>query len=180
MFARTTGVGIANIRRLLTFFAGELDSASNVLSPALVELEQALIVSFLCNNLHNYSASLESRSRPAASWQVRRAEEYIVANWDKPITIEDLARETSSSARSLFRQFGRSRGQSPMAFLKEVRLRHARDLLERTESNLSVTETALACGFGNLGHFAGDYFKRFGERPSEILKRKAVPQATAD
>ena len=177
VFARTTGVGIANIRRLLTFFAGELDSASNVLSPALVELEQALIVSFLCNNLHNYSALLESRSRPAATWQVRRAEEYIVANWDQPITIEDLARETSSSARSLFRQFGRSRGQSPMAFLKEVRLRHARDMLERTRLNLSVTETALACGFGNLGHFAKDYFKRFGERPSETLKRNkaAVP-----
>ena len=183
VFERTTrvnGSGIANIRRLLTFFAGELDSASKVLSPALVELEQALIVSFLCNNAHNYSAFLESGTRPVASWQVRRAEEYIEARWDQPITIEDLARETSSSARSLFRQFKRNRGQSPMAFLKDVRLRHARDMLARTDENPSVTETAVACGFGNLGHFATDYFKRFGERPSDTLKRnKAVSPQTA-
>jgi AraC-like DNA-binding protein len=183
VFDQTHGVnaaGNANIRRLLSFFASELDSStSNVLSPTIVELEQALIVSFLCNNLHNYSAFLESRSRPSASWQVRRAEEYIAAHWNQPITIEDLARETSSSARSLFRQFRSSRGQSPMAFLKDVRLRHARDILERAGFHPSVTETAIACGFGNLGHFATDYFKRFGERPSDTVKRNKSVSAEA-
>jgi AraC-like DNA-binding protein len=173
------GAGINNIRRLLTFFASELDSSSNLLSPTIVELEQALIVSFLCNNPHNYSAFLESRSRPPASWQVRRAEEYVEAHWNRPITIEDLARETSSSARSLFRQFRKSRGQSPMAFLKDVRLRHARDILQRSGLSPSVTETAIACGFGNLGHFATDYFKRFGERPSDTVKRNKSVSAQA-
>ena len=144
-------------------------------SLAVAELEQALIVSFICNNPHNYSAFLEDRTRPAASWQVRRAEEYIEAHWDQPITIEELARVTSASARSLFHQFKRSRGQSPMGFVKEVRLKHARQMLQRTDLRHSVTETALACGFMNLGHFAKDYFKRFGERPSETAKRnKAV------
>ncbi len=171
----------AKIRRMLTFFAGELDSTSSVPSPTLVELEQALIVSFLCNNPHNYTAFLERRTRPSASWQVRRAEEYIEAHWNQAVTIEDLARETSSSGRSLFRQFRKSRGQSPMAFLKDVRLRHARDMLERSGLSPSVTETAIECGFGNLGHFATDYFKRFGERPSDTVKRnKSVsPQAAA-
>ncbi len=174
VFDRTNGfngAGINNIRRLLTFFVGELDTASHLLSPTIVELEQALIVSFLCNNPHNYSAFLESCSRPSASWQVRRAEEYIAAHWSQPIAIEDLVRETSSSARSLFRQFRRSRGQSPMAFLKDVRLRHARDMLEQSGLSPSVTETAIACGFGNVGHFATDYFKRFGERPSDTVRR---------
>ena len=35
----------------------------------------------------------------------------------------------------------------------------------------SVTATALECGFSNLGDFAGKYRKRFGENPSETLKR---------
>jgi hypothetical protein len=36
---------------------------------------------------------------------------------------------------------------------------------ERTDnSDPSVAEAALACGFTNLGHFAGDYFEGFGER----------------
>jgi AraC-like DNA-binding protein len=172
VFDQTTPAGVSaigNLRRMLMFFAAELDSTTPPL--AVAELEQALIVSFICNNRHNYSAFLDDRTRPVASWQVRRAEEYIEAHWDQPITIEELARVTSVSARSIFHQFKRSRGQSPMAFVKEVRLRHAREMLEGTDLSRSVTETAVACGFGNLGHFAKDYFRRFGERPSDTIKR---------
>ncbi len=164
---RSDAAAMAHLQRMLTFFAAELDT----ITPDLVieELEQALTVSFICCNRHNYAALLENRARPVASWQVRRAEEYIEANWDRPIAIEDLVRVTSASARSIFHQFKKHRGQSPMAFLKQVRLLRARNMLER--ANLSVTDTAFACGFSNLGHFARDYFKRFGERPSDTIKR---------
>jgi AraC-like DNA-binding protein len=175
VFDNTVPVAVGNLRRLLMFFAGELDSmADRTPSLAIAELEQALIVSFLCSNPHNYSPFLQGRAPSAAPWQVRRAEEYIEAHWDQPITIETLARVTSTSARSIFHHFKQSRGQSPMAFVKEVRLRHAREKLQATDQNPSVTETAIACGFGNLGHFAKDYFKRFGERPSETVKRDLV------
>lgn len=160
------------LARLVRFFASQLDEiGSNEPSLEIAELEQALMVSFLCNNPHNYSAFLDNRVRPLASSQVRRAEEYILAHWDRPITIETLAQVTSASARSLFREFKRSRGQSPMAFVKQVRLQRAREMLESNDLTRSVTEVALACGFGNLGHFAGDYFKCFGERPSDTFKR---------
>ena len=151
------------------FFALELDSSTPSL--AIAELEQALIVSFICSNRHNYSNLLDDRTRPIASWQVRRAEEYIEAHWNQPITIEELAQATSASARSIFHQFKNDRGKSPMAFVKQVRLRHAREMLERKDQNPSVTATAFACGFTNLGHFARDYFKRFGERPSDTVRR---------
>jgi AraC-like DNA-binding protein len=169
---RANGSAIGNLQRLLMFFAGELDSTEAAMpSLAIAELEQALIVSFICSNQHNYSAFLEGRAPSAAPWQVRRAEEYIEAHWDQPITIETLARVTASSARSIFYHFKHSRGRSPMTFVKDVRLRHAKEMLELTDPMPSVTETAIACGFGNLGHFANDYFKRFGERPSETVKR---------
>jgi hypothetical protein len=88
-----------NFRRMLMFFATELDTlGSKMPSLAIAELEQALMVSFICNNSHNYSAYLEDRIRSAASWQVRRAEEYIETHWDQPITIEALAQVTSDSA----------------------------------------------------------------------------------
>jgi AraC-like DNA-binding protein len=168
---RANGQAIGNLRRMVMFFASELDALGPKMpSLAVAELEQALIVSFICNNPHNHSAFLDRRRSSAASWQVRRAEEYIEAHWNQPITIEALVRETSASARSLFDQFKRSRGQSPMAFVKQIRLQRARDMLVRTDLNPSVTETALACGFSNLGHFASDYFKQFGERPSDTLK----------
>jgi AraC-like DNA-binding protein len=179
--ARNNAAAVGKLRRMLTFFAGELDSMnSETDSLAVAELEQALIVAFICNNPHNYSAFLHDRTRPAASWQVRRAEEYIEAHWNQPITIEELARITSTSARSLFHQFRRSRGQSPMGFVKEVRLGRARLMFQRLDLHHSVTEIALACGFMNLGHFARDYFKRFGERPSDTLKRHKAESISHD
>jgi len=111
------------------------------------------------------------RLQAPITWQVRRAEEYIETHWNQPITIASIARATAASARSIFYHFKSSRGQSPMSFLKQVRLEHAREMLEKSGIGRSVTEIAIDCGFGNLGHFAGDYFKRFGERPSETLKR---------
>ena len=72
---RADGSSIGNLRRLLMFLVAELDSTTSPL--AVAELEQALIVSFICSNRHNYSAFLDDRTRPVATWQVRRAEEYI-------------------------------------------------------------------------------------------------------
>jgi len=158
------------LRRLLLFFVGELDCAGGQMPLiAIRELEQALIVSFLCSNPHNHTALLEGRPSAVSTRQVRRAEEYIEAHWNEPITVEELARITATSARSLFHHFKQCRGQSPMNFLKQVRLEHARQML--CNATASVTEAAFACSFSNLGHFARDYAKQFGERPSVTLKR---------
>lgn len=162
-----------SFRRRLAFFVGELETADMEMLPsiALTELEQMVMVSFLCFNPNNHTELLERQEHLAESWLVRRAEEYIETNWDKPIKIEELARATSASARSIFYHFKRSRGHSPMDFVKQVRLLHARQMLTRSDKPISVTEAAFACGFVNLGHFAKDYLKRFGEKPSDTLKR---------
>lgn len=130
-------------------------------------------------------ASLRERSLgeprqqlPPTTWQVRRAEAYIETHWNEPITIASIARATAASARSIFYHFKAGRGQSPMSFVKQVRLEHAKEMLESSGVNRSVTKIAVDCGFGNLGHFAGDYFKRFGERPSETLKRGRYEMAS--
>jgi transcriptional regulator GlxA family with amidase domain len=122
--------------------------------------------------------SVEPQREPLTTWQVRRAEAYIEAHWNEPITIASLACATAASARSIFYHFKNSRGQSPMSFVKQVRLEHAREMLETSGISRSVTAIAVDCGFGNLGHFAGDYFKRFGERPSETLKRSKYEVAS--
>jgi AraC-like DNA-binding protein len=160
-----------SLRRCFIFLVGEVERAGSKIPPlALAEFEQALMVSFLCGNRNSHSHLLDKRPLAVAPWQVRRAEQYIEANWDQPITIEALAVVTNASARSIFHSFKEARGYSPMAFVKIIRLRHARQMLSAPKSNTSVTEVAYACGFGNLGHFAKDYLESFGERPSATLK----------
>jgi transcriptional regulator GlxA family with amidase domain len=56
-----------------------------------------------------------------------------------------------------------------MAFVKAVRLRHARDMLLSGDPGVSVASAASACNFLNQGHFAKHYRLAFGELPSATL-----------
>lgn len=157
-----------HLRRLVQFLA-EQPPEPEMPSVILAEWEQLLMVCLLHGSRHNYSHLLDGRPRPVAPWQVRRTEDYIEANWDQPLTVELLALATGASVRSIFHSFKESRGYSPMMFLKQVRLKHARAMLQNPDAHTSVTVVAYACVFNNLGHFAKDYLRAFGERPSETL-----------
>jgi AraC-like DNA-binding protein len=136
----------------------------------LAEIEQLLIATFLRANRHNYTHLFERDEVRASVWQVRRAQEYLEANWQKPLDIEDLVKATGVSARSLYRAFRQNGKSSPMMFLRELRLRHARRFLQRADKATTVTEIALACGFGDPGRFSREYRRAFGELPSDTLK----------
>ena len=160
------------LRDLVMFLANQLSSTAAELPRAvLLELEQALIVSFLSAHRHNFSELLEGTGKEVAPRIVRLAEEYIEASWDRAITIEELASQTNASIRALYAAFKKSRGYSPMTFAKTVRLRRARQMLLEPNQRTSVSVVAFKCGFGNLGHFARNFRETFGELPSETLSR---------
>jgi AraC-like DNA-binding protein len=58
-----------------------------------------------------------------------------------------------------------------MAFLTDVRMRLTRRILLEAPETAHVTKIALDCGFSHLGRFGLEYKRRFGESPSETLKR---------
>jgi AraC-like DNA-binding protein len=159
-------------RRLIKLLVEEFADEASGVSPLLsAELEQTILVAFLYGNRSNYSRLLEDQPARVAPWQIRRVEEYIEANWDQPIAIEALAIVANASARSIFHSFREQGRLSPMKFVKQVRLRRAREMLVKPALHTTVTSTACACGFGNLGHFASDYHRVFGETPSATLSR---------
>jgi hypothetical protein len=100
---------------------GLSSAAAPLPSLVLAEFEQTLMTMFLHVNRHNYSHLLELEPPDAALSQVRRAEEYIEANWDQPISLETVTSVTGVSARSLFRSFKQSRGCSPLEFAIRIR-----------------------------------------------------------
>ena len=176
LFQRAEQASAWHLRELLFFFVNLLSSTTGPpLKLVIAELEQALMVAFLRANRHNYSTLLEKRPEEAAPWQVRRAEEYIEANWHRPIRIEDVAAVSGTSTRSLFRTFQRFRGCTPMGFVKQVRLDHADRLLRSGDATRTVTSVAFDCGFNDVARFGSDYRSRFGQLPSETLKQARVP-----
>jgi AraC-like DNA-binding protein len=163
---------IGGLRVMVDSFIRYVHDPSAAVSPiAIKELEQALTVQFLLASRHNFSSYLEQEDNKFIPQHVFRAAEFIDGNWNQPITIEALVDASGVSARTLFKAFFKTHGISPMIFVKKLRLEHARRLLTTPDARTSVTGTAFACGFSNLGHFARDYQNAFGELPSQTLTR---------
>jgi AraC-like DNA-binding protein len=181
VFETPTDPGKPELRRLqhlVEFLVSELDDEDTAASTlVLAELEKSVLVSFLHANTHNFSRLLERDARRVTPWQVRRAEEFIEANWQRPLTLRIIAEATGVSARSLFKAFREARGCSPTEYVKRVRLKRARQMLTSPTQHTSVTAVAFACGFDNPGHFAGNYRLAFGELPSQTLTKVKGPFA---
>jgi transcriptional regulator GlxA family with amidase domain len=135
-------------------------------------LDIAIMSLLLASFPHRHSDIYDRAGQACAPFYVHRAEDHIRAHWREPIAIEDLAAAANVSVRSLFNGFRRFRGQTPLSYVKALRLDRAREQLLRADpSGASVTEIALGCGFTHMSKFARDFAARFGERPSALLGR---------
>jgi AraC-like DNA-binding protein len=141
------------------------------MSLIVAEMEQALMAGLLFAADHNLRSALEERPSQASPAHVRRAEDFIVANLHRPLSIDEVAAAVNVSVRSLYRSFRAHRGYAPMEFLKQSRLAQARRLLAEPHPNRSVTSVAMSCGFGDLSHFSKNFFSAFGELPSAVARR---------
>jgi AraC-like DNA-binding protein len=136
------------------------------------QLEEFVMSSLLYSLRSNYSEQLASRSEPAHR-AVRRACDYIDRNLADPISIDDIALAAGVSVRTIQNLFAQELGQTPTSYLRNERLERARsDLADAPgSSRLTVTDVAMRWGFNHLGRFATTYRNRFGESPSQTLRR---------
>jgi transcriptional regulator GlxA family with amidase domain len=105
---------------------------------------------------------------------VRRALEAMRANVGRGWNVPDLASVAGVSGRTLQRQFRIFLGKAPRAALREIRFERARRELLRGLPDAKVMNVALRCGFAHCGRFSVEYRRRYGETPSQTLKRQAV------
>jgi AraC-like DNA-binding protein len=112
----------------------------------------------------------EPRREQARPASVHRAVAYLRAHASGNIALADIAQAAGVAERTLNDAFQRFQGVSPMRYLRDLRLDRVRAGLRAGQG--SVTELALANGFTHLSRFAQDYADRFGERPSETLRRR--------
>ncbi|MBW6506827.1 MAG: GlxA family transcriptional regulator [Rhodobacteraceae bacterium] len=85
------------------------------------------------------------------------------ANLEDPISPAKLADEVGMSTRQLERLFRRYLNRSPKRYNMEIRLQKARNLLMQTE--MSVINVALACGFASPSHFSKCYRAQYATTP---------------
>jgi AraC-like DNA-binding protein len=121
---------------------------------------------------HPYHSAVVRPIRPARSRLVDTAVEIIEADAHLPLTVSSIAVRSRGSVRSLQQVFRREMEMSPMAYVREVRLRRAhRALVESDPSVATVASIAHQWGFTNLGRFAETHAARYGEPPAVTLRR---------
>jgi transcriptional regulator GlxA family with amidase domain len=87
---------------------------------------------------------------------------------DHPWTVEEMARIVDLSRPHLQKLFKANTGISPVAYLKDVRLQRACELLESTF--LQIKRIGYETGHGNDSHFTRDFKKKYGMTPSQYRK----------
>ena len=126
---------------------------------------------------HPYRSAVVKPVRPLRSRLVETAVEIIEADAHLPLTVSEIAVRGRGSVRALQQAFLRELETTPMAYLREVRLRRAhRALVEADPSVTTVASIASNWGFTNLGRFAETHAARYGESPVVTLRRTLFPR----
>ncbi|NWO04633.1 MAG: GlxA family transcriptional regulator [Alteromonadaceae bacterium] len=86
-------------------------------------------------------------------------------NLTKNLSIKGIAEKALVSQRELERLFSKELNTSPKRYYRKLRLEYARQLLHQTE--LSVLEISLACGFSSAAYLSAIYKQEFGIQPSK-------------
>lgn len=150
------------------------------LAPRMLELNQMQgfdSVLELMSILHDLSISRNMRILSDASFnnseqftynsrRIEKTLEYMNQNFDKPITLNEVARLANMSDAAFSRFFKQRTGNTFIDSLTEIRLGHAsRMLIDTTQS---IAELAYHCGFNNISNFNRIFKKKKSCTPKDF------------
>ena len=156
---------VSVVSHVLSLFNTAPDCLENELIRTNIK-EHLMSVVFECLP-HSYHEASQ-RLMDGVPRSVRRAEEYMRAHCDQPITVADLAKAAGCSERGLQAAFKSHRQAGPMAVLRDIRLEAARNDILHTDD--TVTDIAFKWGFSHLGRFSKLFADKYGETPSRVAR----------
>jgi AraC-like DNA-binding protein len=110
-------------------------------------------------------------SAPHRHQIARRAYGYMQDRLGDVASVAELCGATGGNYATLERGFRELYGLTPQAYLHAARLLRARRDLQQPQPATTVTGVAIRWGFYELGRFSVQYRLRFGESPSETVRR---------
>jgi AraC-like DNA-binding protein len=112
------------------------------------------------------------------SHRIARALERLRKNFDRPLRIEDIARELGMSVSGFHHHFKAVTAMSPLQFQKQLRLQEARRLM--LGEDLDAASAGYRVGYSDASHFTREYKRHFGAPPArdvEQLRETAMESA---
>lgn len=130
------------------------DALGNLFADSLI---QSLTLHFLTN--YTNAATIPALSSGGlAGYRLNRVLEFIDANLENDISLNELAEVAGLSAFHFSRAFRKSTGKTPQQYVMQQRLERAKLLLARPE--LAIVEVSLRSGFKNQSHFTS-WFRKY-------------------
>jgi len=174
-FATGIDVSRAAGRLLLNHVLLMLEGVETIDIPSRyrIRLGEGLMQLMLASFPHSQRPLLEKSSRSSTAGAIGRAEEWIRANISRPFSVAEIAAASATSLRALQDMLRRKKGTTLTEMIETIRLDAFRAcLMNNSHSPKSVTECAFSVGLGHLGRAAIAYQKRYGETPSQTLRRR--------
>ncbi|WP_342648162.1 two-component regulator propeller domain-containing protein [Mucilaginibacter sp. CSA2-8R] len=119
-------------------------------------------------------ASPEVEIEQAGERFIKSVIDYVKSNLNNTqLSVEDLSRHVGMSRGSLYNKILEVTGQTPVEFIRTMKLEQAALLLEKSDMN--IAQIAYAVGFTTPNYFAKSFKSKYNMLPSEYLnlKRKA-------
>lgn len=117
---------------------------------------------------HSVMNEKEPELLNAKDIDILTATKYIYKNFQKPLTLEEVASIASLSPTYFSKKFKATTGMGFKEYLNFVRLKHAQAALLTT--NNTITDIALEYGFNDSNYFKDLFKKVYGKSPREFRK----------
>lgn len=122
-----------------------------------------LLAVHLLKNYLNCKVKVSDNLNKLAPKKLNAVFEYIEANLSQKITLSDLASVVGVGKFYLCRLFKSSTNLTPYNYVLQQRVKRAKKLLKN--SDLSICDIALECGFSNQSHLAKHFRNTVGTTP---------------
>lgn len=111
----------------------------------------------------------EPKLSPGDNEFLTKAIKLVEENINKPYTVEQLSRDLCMERTGLYKKLTIMMDTSPVIFIRNIRLRKAAEMLLQGEK--SISEIAVATGFGSSSYFSKCFQKAYGCKPSEYTNK---------
>jgi len=129
---------------------------------------EAASVALAVRLLERFGTDDKAPRRMLTPAQLARIDHYLVAQMDKPTSLQDLAQVVDLSPQAFHRAFKAATGLPPLRYSQQLRMRRARDLVEGTST--PIGDIARTVGFCDLAHFTNTFRKHWGVAPTRLRR----------
>ena len=127
----------------------------------------AILILLICRKDH---VSYELVDPQSSNRECHKVKRYIETHYSDKITLDSLSTVCNLTKYYLSHKFTNLYGRSPIAYLTEIRINAAKDLLKTT--NYNMEEISNAVGFSSASYFSQSFQKACQMSPQEYRKQK--------